>query len=277
MSASGNDQANALIIVAKYPEPGHVKTRLGAVIGAERAATLYSAFLRDLAERFEMSEATAATEASWTLRWAVTPSDRPVESLREYIGAAARVFAQRGDDFAERLYHICVDVCALGAQRIVIMSSDAPQLPTALAMDAFAALHTYDVAISPAEDGGYSLIALRLPDPTTAPLDLFRGIQMSTPTVMKETFARAASLGLRVRLLATTFDVDEAADLERLWRALYAAPDLAPNTLAALSRLTSLANLSATAPSGLAGITSITSITSITGNEDEHDGIVSRR
>lgn len=97
--------------------------------------------------------------------------------------------------------------------------------------------HGAGIALSPAEDGGYSLIALRLPEAPIAPPDLFRGITMSTATVLAETRARAAALGLRVALLAPTFDVDEAADLGRLWAALRAAPSLAPRTYAALAAL----------------------------------------
>jgi uncharacterized protein len=228
MSAIPSD---TLVIVAKYPEPGQVKTRLGAVIGASHAAALYSAFLRDLAARFD------APGAPWTLRWACAPSERPPEALCDIIGQRGQIFVQRGPDFADRLYHIGEDAQALGARRLVIMSSDAPQLSAALVADAFAALAESDVAISPAEDGGYSLIGLRLPETPAAPPDLFRGVHMSATETLAETLQRAAALGLSVTQLAPTFDVDEAADLGRLWLALRDAPALAPRSYAALAAL----------------------------------------
>jgi rSAM/selenodomain-associated transferase 1 len=255
MSASPTRQTHTLVIVAKYPAPGQVKTRLGAAIGNSHATALYTAFLRDLAVRFD------APDHPWALRWAVAPGARPAESLREIVGLDACVFQQRGEDFADRLYHICEDARALGARRLAIMSSDAPQLPAALVARAFAALDRVGVAISPAEDGGYSLIALHLPDAPAAPSDLFRGIQMSTPTVLAETLARAAALGLRVRRLETTFDVDEAADLGRLWLALRATPWLAPHSYAALVELIA-------AP--------VRDIAGIAGNEDAYGDIASR-
>jgi hypothetical protein len=266
MSVMDTGQTDTLVIVAKFPEPGTVKTRLGAVIGPARAAALYRAFLRDLAARFDGGGESGDTSgAPWTLRWAVAPGARPPEALRAIVGARARVFPQRGDDFADRLYSICEDARTLGARRIAIMSSDAPQIGTELVAAAFAALgpagdgladesapkglaatkpacagwdaEGRDVAISPAEDGGYSLIALRLPEEPDTPPDLFRGITMSTATVLAETRARAATLGLRMATLAPTFDVDEAADLGRLWQTLRAAPRLAPRSYAALAAL----------------------------------------
>ncbi|MEO7000947.1 MAG: TIGR04282 family arsenosugar biosynthesis glycosyltransferase [Ktedonobacterales bacterium] len=225
------DLPDALVIVAKYPEPGAVKTRLGATIGHERAANLYRAFLADLAARFGAAN-------GYRLHWAVAPGAHSIGALQTVFGPGARLFAQRGDDFAVRLYSIVEDMRDAGYRRVAILSSDAPQLPTWLVTDAFAALATGDVALAPAEDGGYSLIALHLERATgAAPPDLFRGIHMSTPTVLAETLQRAASLGLSTTLLPTSFDVDEASDLARLWAALADDATLAPQTYAALAEL----------------------------------------
>jgi rSAM/selenodomain-associated transferase 1 len=243
-----SDVTDALVIVAKYPEPGAVKTRLAALIGAERAASLYRAFLGDLAERF----GAAHCADGYHLRWACAPGLRPPSALRGIVGAESVVFAQRGDDFAARLYHIACDARTAGYRRLVIMSSDSPHLPTSAVAAAFAALVTSDVALGPAEDGGYYLIGLRLDgsragsrerlacslDALDAPPDLFRGIGMSTATVCAETLERAHALGLAPTLLAPTFDVDEAPDLARLWDALRHADErLAPRTRLALAGL----------------------------------------
>ncbi|MFI5276117.1 MAG: TIGR04282 family arsenosugar biosynthesis glycosyltransferase [Ktedonobacterales bacterium] len=229
--ARAND---ALVIVAKYPEPGMVKTRLAALIGPARAANLYRAFLGDLAERFGV----AHCAGGYDLRWACAPGTRPPSALRGVVGAAGDIFAQRGEDFAERLYQIACDCRAAGYRRLVISSSDSPHLPTHAVADAFAALDDADVALGPAEDGGYYLIALPLDRSPDAPPDLFRGIHMSTATVCAETLARAQALGLSTRLLAPTFDIDEAPDLARLWGALRHADErLAPRTRLALAAL----------------------------------------
>jgi rSAM/selenodomain-associated transferase 1 len=217
-----------LAIVAKYPHPGQVKTRLGAGIGHASAAALYRAFLSDLAERFS----SPGRDHGFTLSWACAPGPG---QLQEIVGADARVLAQRGIDFADRLYYLAVDMESLRVRRLVIMSSDSPHLATVLVRDAFLAIHPGQVVLGPAEDGGYYLIGF---DVTSGVPDLFRGIQMSTPHVLRETMARAAALNFSVCLLPATYDIDEVSDLERLAKELAErrAP-ACPHTQAMLQRL----------------------------------------
>lgn len=234
MSALPARRADALVFVARVPEPGMVKTRLAALIGPERAASLYRDFLGDLAERF----GAAHCVDGYDLRWACAPGSQPPDALRAVVGAAADIFPQRGADFAERLYQIACDCRTAGYRRLVISSSDSPHLPAETVACAFAALERADVALGPAEDGGYYLIGLSLDDSPGAPPDLFRGIRMSTATVCAETLARARALGLSTTLLAPTFDIDETPDLARLWDVLRHADDrLAPRTRLAMAAL----------------------------------------
>lgn len=219
-------ERTALAIVAKYPRPGAVKTRLAAALGAEGAAALYRAFLLDLAERF----GTAAAREGYTLVWAHTPDPG---DLRAVVGACGDLLVQRGASFGERLYHVAVDLAARGYERIVIVSSDAPLLPARAVRDAFAALTHTGAVLAPAGDGGYSLVGLRA-TPTVP--DLFRGIHMSTPQVFAETQERAAALGITVARLPEIRDVDSLGDVRRLVGEL--APrrgeDVALHTLATL-------------------------------------------
>jgi uncharacterized protein len=219
---------NMLAIVAKYPYPGEVKTRLGASIGYSSAAALYRAFLADLAERF----APAGREHVFSLSWACAPGPG---LLQEIVGADARVLTQRGTDFADRLYSLAVEIETLGVRRLVIMGSDSPHLATALVHDAFLLIEPGQVVLGPAEDGGYYLIGF---DVTSGVPDLFRGIQMSTPHVLQETMDRAAALHFSVHLLPTTFDVDEVGDLDHLAKELAkgGAP-ACPHTQAMLDQL----------------------------------------
>ena len=219
-SGYGERRRDALVIVAKYPSPGRVKTRLGATIGYEQAALLYGAFLRDLAERFSQ----AALVDGYDLLWACVDD---AATMTPILGADARIIVQRGDDFAERLYHICGDVAARGYMRTAILGSDSPQVPGAAIVETFASLRGADVVLGPADDGGYYLVGLWN---HPAPPDLFTGITMSTPLVFTQTVERARSLGLAVRVAPTTFDVDCEADLLRLAHALDALPALAPRT-----------------------------------------------
>jgi hypothetical protein len=270
----GGHSPNALVIVAKYPQPGKVKTRLGATIGHDRAATLYTAFLRDLSERFTAGERTGERTGAYELNWACvddTPDGADMRRLRPLLAVneagspnpsdGPRLFAQRGADLAERLYTMCVDMRAAGYRRLIIHSSDSPHASLATVQDGFAQLATHDVVVGPAMDGGYYLIGLHLDelaggavdeadnstdsagirentDATTSFPDLFRGIGMSEPTTLQQALARANQLGLSIATLPMTFDVDEAADLTRLADHLRThGAQAAPHTAAALREL----------------------------------------
>jgi rSAM/selenodomain-associated transferase 1 len=221
-------RSDVLAIVAKYPRPGQVKTRLGAAIGYGEAAALYRAFLADLALRFTRS----AAEHDYTLQWACAPGSGRIQ---EIVGQDANVHIQRGVDFADRLYHLAVDMEAIGVQRLVIMGSDSPHLAESEVHEAFVAIGPGQVVLGPAVDGGYYLIGF---DFTAGVPDLFRGIEMSTPRVLQETLTRASELNFSVCLLPATFDVDGIDDLERLALKLEeaTAPEC-PFTRATLERL----------------------------------------
>jgi len=212
--------ADVLVVMARHPTPGAVKTRLASHLGAEGACALYRAFLADLA--------TTCADGAWSVVWAVTP---PQADLRPIVGAQARQLAQRGADLAARMQYAFADLFAAGAARVVMLGADAPHLARARLADAFAALATHDAVVAPTRDGGYCLIGL------TAPHGLFTGIAMGTATVYAETMARAAELGLRVALQETTFDVDEPQDLEALARLIDAGAVSLPATAAALRSL----------------------------------------
>jgi uncharacterized protein len=227
-----HNRPDVLAIVAKYPEAGQVKTRLGAAIGYAPAAALYRAFLSDLAGRFTRS----AQEHGYTLRWSCAPGPG---SLEEIVGRHAPVHTQRGSDFADRLYHLAVDMESIGVQQLVIMGSDSPHLAASLVQDAFQAIESGRVVLGPAEDGGYYLIGF---DFMRGVPDFFRGIEMSTPRVLQETLARAAALGFSAHFLPATFDIDEVGDLARLALKLEeAGVPKCPCTTATLERLRRLA------------------------------------
>lgn len=228
----------ALFIVARLPIAGQTKTRLGKIIGAEAAAELYRAFLRDLDERFTQAAARDGYDLYW---FYAAPADLDDDALAAQAPTAGTILRQEGTGFAARLWHGFQTLSRRGYERIVVIGSDSPHLPAAWAAQAFAALATHDVVIGPALDGGYYLLGQRA---QSAPVDLFNGITMSTATVCAETLARAGAAGLHVAHLPETFDIDERADLEQLRAALGAAPsaaaDAAPATYALLSALLAL-------------------------------------
>lgn len=186
--------------MARYPEPGQAKTRLASAIGPQAACTLYRAFILDLAARL------ATLDLPTT--WAYAPADAPFASLVP----GARCLVQEGRDLGERMANATAAALAADPRPVLVVGSDSPHLPLTALTDAAAALAAdADVALGPADDGGYWLVGLRAPAP-----GLFERIAWGDASVFAETLGRAAHLGLRVHLAAGTFDVDEADALEDL-------------------------------------------------------------
>lgn len=213
--------ADVLVVMARQPTPGAVKTRLARRIGDAAACDLYRAFLADIAATL--------TDERWRLLWAVTP---PKADIRPIVGANAESLAQRGDDLAARMRHVLEDVFAAGADRVVMIGADAPHLGPSAVAAAFAALESADLVLTPTRDGGYCLIGLR------AVHDLFSGVAMGSERVFVQTLDRARALGLGVSTQLETFDVDEWEDVLELRRLLEAGAAVLPQTAAVLRKQT---------------------------------------
>lgn len=213
----------AIVVFAKSPEPGSVKTRMVPPLDARQAAQLYAAMLADVLC------ATAGFARSLGLEpvLCVHPSDAR-GALARRCPAGFRVIGQRGGNLASRMTWAAREVAAAGAPRVLLRGSDSPTLDGESVAQLLAALEEIDLAVCPDPDGGYSLIGLR----SVAP-DLFDH-PMSTASVLEDTLANAASAGLRARTVGSSFDLDTAADLQRLerWRRSPGADtDLCRNTL----------------------------------------------
>lgn len=219
--------SDALYIIAKAPRVGLAKTRLGRAIGDEAAIALYRAFLRDLGARF--------ADAPFECGWYVTPPDAwdDISPLVGPCGRGRRVLLQKDGDLAERQRELFSGAAARGEERVVLIASDSPQLTVGVVEEAFRELHRHDLVFGPTYDGGYYLIGMRIGQGLC---DVFGGVPMSTGTVLGDVVARAGSLGLSVGWVETTFDVDEAEDLQHLRELVQHRPDLAA-TRAALESL----------------------------------------
>lgn len=205
--------------MARYPVPGRVKTRLATALGAERACTLYRAFVLDLADRL--------ATLPYRVTWAYTPAGAPFAALVP----GARCRAQRGGDLGARMTAAVASAFAGGPGPVLVLGADVPHVPAAYLAEAAAALHgRADVVLGPAEDGGYYLIGFAAPRP-----ELLRGVSWGTAGVLAATQARAARCGLRVHCLGAGFDVDEPADLERLAAAVERGEVLLPRTASLLA------------------------------------------
>ena len=189
----------ALLVFAKAPRPGAVKTRLARSIGDRAAAEVYRRMGRLIIEQVAPAPATVTV--------CHDPDDAGKE-VRDWLGSApARYWPQGGGDLGARLSRM-FDRAFESSERVGVIGTDAPAVDAETVRRALLALDSADLVLGPSRDGGYYLMALRRPQP-----HLFTGIGWSTPSVMEETVARARSLGLSVTCLEVQSDVDTAADL----------------------------------------------------------------
>lgn len=216
-----------VVLFTKPARPGRVKTRMTPHYTAAEACSLHDALLRDVLAQ------TAVPEASYELvvAWAVDEGEA-LPDVGDWVASPApRVVRQSGNDLGERLVAALGDQCTFGAERVAAIGSDHPELDRDGLEAAFAGLDDHDCVLAPAQDGGYSLIALRCEAVVPA---LFEGIDWSTPRVLEQTLSRLEGHGLSALLLEVIHDIDEPADLEALARRLAASsgPARAVATLA---------------------------------------------
>jgi len=207
----------ALVIMARYPEAGAVKTRLARDLGPQGTLRLYRAFIDDLAGKFG--------SLSRPLIWYYLPVSSPFSQL---FSRRFPCRPQSGSSLQERMFRIFEELFGEGFNRVVVIGADVPHIPADAVDEAFSLLEDADVVLRPSCDGGYHLIGLK------DPWDLFSSIPMSTDRVLRDTIERAASMGLSVRCQALSFDVDTIADLRRLSEFLESTDDPLPRTREAL-------------------------------------------
>jgi len=212
-----------IVVFAKWPTPGAVKTRLHSVLGPALAARLYAGTLNDA-----IAIAASAKADRAIVYWAERP-----EGAAPFATPAGMISRdQRGAGLGARLEAAFDELLPDSGDRAVVIGADCPDLTSAMLDQAFAELDRCDLVLAPAEDGGYSLIALSRPAPV-----LFRGVTWSTESVLSETLARAEQLHLRTTLLARTRDLDQPADLVAFLAQVARDEPLAPHTRAALREM----------------------------------------
>lgn len=191
-----------LVVVAKEPVAGQVKTRLSPAFAPEEAASLYRCMIADRLQEMGGLDGT-------DLAVAFTPAS----AAKAFISLAPLgfdFFPQRGFDLGERLHNIFVDAFADGYGAVSIIDSDSPDLAKAIVMESFDHLleNGSDVVFGPACDGGYYLVGMRKPHP-----ELFENISWSTGTVLEDTLRKNSGLGLKTALLPWGNDLDTFEDL----------------------------------------------------------------
>jgi rSAM/selenodomain-associated transferase 1 len=193
-----------LLIFARYPTPGQVKTRLMPRLGAEGAAQLY----RQMAEQTLQQALRLASQRS--LGIGVWYTGGEADAMAAWLGPEVDYHRQPEGDLGHRLKAAFARAFAQGPGAVVAIGTDCPDLDAALLAEAFDRLEHYPLVLGPARDGGYYLIGLVEPQP-----QLFEGIPWSSAAVLATTVERAHQLGLVPTYLPQLSDIDRPEDLDR--------------------------------------------------------------
>jgi uncharacterized protein len=205
-----------LVIMAKAPKSGMVKTRLTVSLPSAAVTTLYRCLLED----------TLALAASLTrVEVAVMCPESDREELADLFGNTVRVVAQKGEGLAAGLTSVFRHFAAASGQHVIAFNSDSPHLAPSVLDRAFEILATHDVVVGPTHDGGYYLVGAKTDHPA-----LFESDPMGTRSALDRLLARAKFLQLRTGFTETFYDIDVANDLILLAGELRLAPAKAPRT-----------------------------------------------
>jgi len=205
-----------LVIMAKAPRPGAVKTRMVPGFSPAVIAAFYRCLLDDtLALAHSLSDVEVAI---------MCPAS-DVNELVHVAGNQASVLAQKGDGLAAGLTSVFAHFAEGHQRRIIAFNSDSPHLPRSVLEDAFETLAAHDVVVGPTHDGGYYLVGAKASHPT-----LFAHDGMSTSSALERLLSRTRALELSVGFAVPFYDIDVADDLTRLAAELRLAPTRAPRT-----------------------------------------------
>ncbi len=190
-----------LIVFAREPLPGMVKTRLAAVIGDQAAAEMYENMLQDVLRTSRLLK-DVETEVFWECEEASLPY------LAEKYRCRSRL--QKPGGLGQRMQAAFEEMFAGGCDVCCIIGSDAPDVPLSYIQEAYQSLATAqaDVVFGPAMDGGYYLLGQRRVWP-----ELFANIPWSSADVLASTLVAAHGLGLKTALLPEWQDIDNVEDL----------------------------------------------------------------
>ncbi len=191
-----------LAVLAKYWQPGRVKTRLARSLGNEPAARLYHAMLHATVCRME--------DVSDRRTLAYTPNDR-CDKFAQWAPPQWHLEPQVDGNLGDRMRQVMMSALGRGSGQVVLLGSDSPTVPVEYVREAFEMLRRLPVVLGPTFDGGYYLVGAAVHGP-----DIFDDISWSTDSVWEQTLVRLADAGCPFGQLPPWYDVDDTDSLSRL-------------------------------------------------------------
>lgn len=213
-----SDPKRTLVIMAKAPRLGMVKTRLSESLPAPAVTALYRCLLEDT---LTLAKSLSSVEV------AVMCPESDQDELAQLVGATVQVVAQKGDGLAAGLTSVFQHFTADGRQHVIAFNSDSPHLAPVVLDSAFEILATHDVVVGPTHDGGYYLVGAN-----AAHASLFEDDGMGSRSALDRLLTRTKVLGLSTGFTEPFYDVDVAKDLLLLARDLRLSPAKALRTAA---------------------------------------------
>jgi rSAM/selenodomain-associated transferase 1 len=211
-----------LVIMAKAPRAGSVKTRLSACFSPQQTTELYACLLNDTI---------ALAQALPQVEIAIMCPETDVQDLSRSVTEAIPIVPQTGRGLAAALTSVFAHFANSGGRRVMAFNSDSPHLPASVLENAFDVVENCDLVVGPTHDGGYYLVGAKASHPA-----LFQDDGMGTTNALESLMAHARKLSLSVGFTDPFYDVDVASDLSRLAAELQLAPAKAPRTAAWLDQ-----------------------------------------
>ena len=220
----GYTQRRVLLFV-RAPELGRVKTRLEKEMDGVTVLALYRCFVEDIIKTL--------TTGGCDITVYFTPSHKE-SAVRKWLGPTIHIQAQTGRDLGEKMCNAFSDVFATDVGRAVLIGSDIPDIDIGIIHEAFTILENKDMAIGPAEDGGYYLMGFQK---EVFDGDVFTGIDWGTGAVFQQTQQQLHDTGLKDHVLPIWQDIDTFEDLHAFYHRSKANGLMHLKTMQFLSRL----------------------------------------
>jgi uncharacterized protein len=195
---------NAIIIFAKYPRKGKVKTRLAKTIGDDIAMEIYK-----LCAEHTFTECQKLSKTG-TLTYLFYSHKRDKAEIKNWTKSKFVLIPQEGQDLGERIYNAFDKVFKDGHSKVIIIGTDLPDISSEIIYSTLKYLDNFHAVIGPADDGGYYLLGLK-----SLKEEFFEGIEWSTDSVFKETINKLKTNKVKTKTLPVLSDIDTVEDLKK--------------------------------------------------------------
>jgi uncharacterized protein len=199
--------SSIIVLFAKAPAEGQVKSRLASSLSETVATELYKCFVEDTVSMLR--------SGSHQFKIYYYPPESETFMVH-WLGKDFNYAIQKGVDLGERMDNAFTEEFRAGHKKVILMGSDIPDLPGSLLDDALDSLDSHDAVLGPSRDGGYYLIGFNA---NSFNHRVFQDIRWSTSAVFRQTMSVLQQANSRVHLLRELRDIDVVEDITAYcWR-----------------------------------------------------------